>query len=77
MAGQMALLLHERPSRILGFRGSELQSFLLDAMLLSRAIERMAGAFGRGPEGAARSTKELVRRKRARWAPPRRFQLWA
>lgn len=66
LAGQMALLLGLRPSELLGLECSELRRFLIDAALLAKALEEAAA-----PE-EARSTKELVRRKRAKWQPPAR-----
>ena len=65
MAGRMALMTHTRPSDLLGFRGSELERFVLDAMIFSEIANELERA--RPPK----STKELVRRKRARWRPPR------
>ena len=68
MAGRVALMIHTRPSDLLGFHGTELERFLLDAMILAQAAEELEKAV-RLP----RSTKELIRWKRARWKPPRRM----
>jgi len=57
----------------MGFRGPEIQKLLLDAMLISKAISEVAKEWPK----QARSTKELVRRKRASWRPPRRVMAWA
>ncbi len=73
LAGWMGLLLHIRPSELLGLEGSGIRSFLLDAALLARAADDLAKT---GAEGPARSTKELVRRRRARWRPPRGQPMW-
>ena len=65
MAGRMALMIRMRPSDLLGFRGSELERFVLDAMVLSEVASELEHA--RPPK----STKELVKRKRAKWRAPR------
>ena len=66
MAGCMALMTRTRPSDLLCFKGSDLERFILDAMIFSEIADELEQA--RPPK----STKELVRRKRARWRPPRR-----
>ena len=68
MAGRMALMTHTRPSDLLGFKGSELERFVLDAMIFSEIADELERS------GPPKSTKELVRRKRARWKPPRRMR---
>ena len=68
MAGRMALMTHTRPSDLLGFKGSELERFVLDAMIFSEIADELERS------GPPKSTKELVRRKRARWMPPRRMR---
>ena len=68
MAGRMALMTHSRPSDLLGFKGSELERFVLDAMILSEIANELEQI--RPPK----STKELVKRKRAKWRPPRRMR---
>jgi len=65
MAGHMALMIHMRPSDLLGFEGSELERFILDAMVLSAAASELEHV------KPPKSTKELVKRKRAKWRPPR------
>jgi len=64
----MALMTHTRPSDLLGFKGSELERFVLDAMIFSEIADELERS------GPPKSTKELVRRKRARWKPPRRMR---
>ena len=66
LAGRIGLLLGIRPSELLGLKCSELKRFVIDAALLAKALEAVA------PEGAS-STKELIRRKRSKWLPPRRW----
>jgi len=65
MAGHMALMAHARPSDLLGFKASDLERFILDAVILSEVASELERA------GPPRSTKELVKRKRAKWKPPR------
>ena len=73
MAGQMALILHQRPSALLGLDGSGIEAFLLDALVLAEVLKK---AVGESPLRPVRSTKELVRRKRAGWKPPRGQPIW-
>jgi len=73
LAGQMAIVLHQRPSVLLGLESSGIEGFILDALLLSEALRRAAEE---RPPKRARSTKELVRRRRARWKPPRGQPIW-
>ena len=68
MAGRMALMTHTRPSDLLGFRGSDLERFILDAIILSEVVSELEHV--RPPK----STKELIKRKRAKWRPPRRMR---
>ena len=68
MAGRMALMTHMRPSDLLGFKGSELERFILDAIILSEVASELEHV--RPPK----STKELVKRKRAKWRPPGRMR---
>ena len=65
MAGRMALMTRTRPSDLLGFKGSDLERFILDAMIFSEVASELEHA------QPPRSTKELIKRKRARWRPPR------
>jgi len=65
----MALMTHMRPSDLLGFKGSELERFILDAIILSEVASELEHV--RPPK----STKELVKRKRAKWRPPRRMRM--
>ncbi|RLI09363.1 hypothetical protein DRO32_00755 [Candidatus Bathyarchaeota archaeon] len=75
MAGRMALILHARPTELLGFEGTELEKFLVDAVLVAQALAELGRAGGAG--GQPSSTRELVAERRAGWRPPRRWPRWA
>jgi len=69
----MALILHQRPSSLLGLESSGIEAFLLDAFVLAEVLRKTAKTW---PDRQVSSTKELVRRKRAKWRPPRGQPIW-
>jgi len=68
----MALILHQRPSVLLGLSSSGIEGFLLDALILSEALEKTLQRALK----PAKSVKELVKQKRAKWKPPREQPIW-
>ena len=72
LVGRMAILLHLRPTELLGLNHQGLRSLLIDAMLLAKALGDARPASG----AVVASTKELVKKKRARWKPPRGHPIW-
>ena len=68
MAGRMALMTHTRPSDLLGFKGSELERFVLDAMIFSEiADEFVSSVSDYLREGDSVTVRVLGMKDERRW----------